>query len=253
MRKLYLQNNDLRDLEPVLGKLVNLRSLGLDRNPISIIPSSIGNLREMVELTLDRLLITTLPHEIWQLWQLKTLSITGCPITSLPDSFSRLGLLKRLKLVGTPLETIPDVVYSLRRLKSLNISENLELREISPKIGALQRLSVLKVKITPLLTTIPCELHLCWRLENLNAHRNDQLRKPVKEGGLGIVPSWHQFNRWLEPNHPRALTPLMKEWERLFRARARLRWTVQYLFLAIECSQSVVEAVFKNYSAILYD
>jgi hypothetical protein len=140
------------------------------------------------------------------------------------------------------LTSIPDSVFDLVALKTLNLSENPHLSEISPKIGRLQRLVELRIKNLPSVTAVPCELHLCWRLEWLKAHHNPQLRKPVADGGLGEQES--SFDFYWEVSEPSefALRPLQKKWKRVYRRTRKVRWSVRYLFLALECNIRVVDA-----------
>jgi hypothetical protein len=254
MTSLYLYDNDLRHLDPVIGKLHKLKMLSIAYNPIQTVASDIVLLRRLRTVRLAHLPeLRIFPEAVANSWQLRSLNISSCPITRVPETIGQLSMLKHLDLTNTQLETLPPELFYLQDLKDLNLAHNSKLREIPYLIANLQRLARFKVTYTPLLTAIPCALHLCWRLESFRAYGNPQLCKAVSDGGLGLHVPFFEFTRDSMLPPEQALAPLMKKWKKIFVARARMQWLVSYLFLGTECTRPVAEAVWISYPRVIYN
>lgn len=62
---LNLASNRLTRVTPEIGKLTELRRLGLKGNALVFLPPSIGDLSHLVELYLTGNMLEALPPEVW--------------------------------------------------------------------------------------------------------------------------------------------------------------------------------------------
>jgi CCR4-NOT transcription complex subunit 6 len=83
LRSLYLNDNNLMRLPPVVSSLVNLQCLDVSNNKIRTLPSEIGDMTSLRELYLNNNQIRVLPFELGKLFKLQQLSLKGNPLT--PD------------------------------------------------------------------------------------------------------------------------------------------------------------------------
>ncbi|KAL6715903.1 Glucose-repressible alcohol dehydrogenase transcriptional effector [Lecanora helva] len=77
LTRLYLDDNRLPFLDPVIGKLRRLTHLDISNNDIRVLPEEIGMLVNLKELLAFDNKLETLPREIGNLFRLETLGIEG--------------------------------------------------------------------------------------------------------------------------------------------------------------------------------
>jgi len=134
LEELNLSFNYIVLFEPEIVKLTKLVSINLTRNYIKKFPSELCILLQLKTLVLDDNLINKLPKEISQLRNLM--------IFSMADSLwqQKSGYHDpRIELA------IPDEFYSLKNLESIDFTNHYQ-RNISPKIGELKNIKILKLE-----------------------------------------------------------------------------------------------------------
>ncbi|KAI7905852.1 uncharacterized protein BX663DRAFT_497857 [Cokeromyces recurvatus] len=92
--QLYLYNNDITRINPILFQLKNLTVLSLRNNHLKFIPPEIALLENLVELSLGNNQLTYLPGELLRLKKLSILSLLPNPFISLPENRSHYQQLK---------------------------------------------------------------------------------------------------------------------------------------------------------------
>ncbi|KAM3336381.1 hypothetical protein ACQJBY_030407 [Aegilops geniculata] len=107
-----------------IGKLLQLRYLGLKSTPICKLPEEIGDLLFLQTLILDRTEIEELPHSVGLLRQLKCLRVRTNGELSVPDWIVNMTSLEDLSLVGFDMLLPPVFAEGLSKLKELR---NLEI------------------------------------------------------------------------------------------------------------------------------
>ena len=80
LTKLYLNNNKLIRVSPLVGRLRNLSYLDLSLNRITELPSEMGMLVNLKSLLLIDNQIEVIPYELGNLFQLEMLAIDGNPL-----------------------------------------------------------------------------------------------------------------------------------------------------------------------------
>ncbi|KAI8639771.1 hypothetical protein BD408DRAFT_420879 [Parasitella parasitica] len=91
--QVYLYNNELQSINPVLFWLKNLTVLSLRNNRLKVVPPEIALLENLVELSLGNNQLRQIPAELLRLNRLSTLSLIPNPYIPLPkDSSHRLRI-----------------------------------------------------------------------------------------------------------------------------------------------------------------
>jgi Leucine-rich repeat (LRR) protein len=122
---LFLDHNTLFQIgQPVLQKLVNLRSLHLSHNRFETMPPSIKLLSNLTVLDLSHNRLTRVPKEIVYLVQLEELDLSFNSIYSVGRDvlkhFGRLSSLRRLALHRNFLTQVPQSLLAFAQLTYLN-------------------------------------------------------------------------------------------------------------------------------------
>lgn len=82
LRCLYLNDNNLMRLPPVVSSLINLQCLDASNNKIRTLPAEIGDMTSLRELYLNHNQLRVLPFELGKLFKLQQLGLKGNPLTS---------------------------------------------------------------------------------------------------------------------------------------------------------------------------
>lgn len=97
---LFLELNHLENLPEEIGKLKYLKRLYLNDNFLKEFPESICQLHNLRELRLEHNKIEFITPEIWQLQNLEVLHLSYNRLKELPEEITQLSKLRRLWLVG---------------------------------------------------------------------------------------------------------------------------------------------------------
>ncbi len=124
IKKLSLDNCNIKKLPMSIGGLNYLESLILTSNNLTELPDTIGHLTYLTELSLYNNQLITLPASIGNLSSLKELWLAKNKLTELPHSMGNLTSLEILNVAKNSLELIPQSIYSLPSLKELWIKDN---------------------------------------------------------------------------------------------------------------------------------
>ncbi len=114
-----------RDLDPLISKLIHLKSLSISDDSLSKIPNEIGQLLSLRYLYLC------------------------CNLKELPDSMSNLQEIRQLYIGHNKLRDFPEVILRLKNLVELNIEKN-EIMYIPIEIIKLKKLKKIGVNYTEL-------------------------------------------------------------------------------------------------------
>eukprot|EP00741_Cyanophora_paradoxa_P025148 tig00000343_g24273.t1 len=147
---LFLDGNGLKALPPEIGRLTNLRTLGLNRNKLAHIPSSCGSWAPPTSLEAQPAdeIAAVGPKNVHEL------DVGGNLIRSLPGP--ELAKLVNLTWLRLTHNLLPCEGGALVNLRELRLSGNgLQLRALPPELGRLPRLEVLHLYPNELLRLPP--------------------------------------------------------------------------------------------------
>lgn len=111
LKRLFLVNNQLEELDIDLNSLPKLTKLHLHNNQLKQLPENIGALK-----------------------RLKELRVYNNQLESIPESIGNLEYLHYLSLNKNRLTTLPDSIQNLKRLKQLDLQKNLFSEEEKNRI-----------------------------------------------------------------------------------------------------------------------
>lgn len=96
--KLILYNQQLTELDPRVGQLVNLKQIHAGANLFETLPAEIGALQNLENLEVYKNKLQSVPPEIGNLKKLKFLLLDNNELTTLPEEIKNLQSLVYLKL-----------------------------------------------------------------------------------------------------------------------------------------------------------
>lgn len=162
LRALDLSRNELAEFPAPLLGLRDLSVLYLGVNRIASLPDALGDLRNLTDLRLWANALTSFPESVTRLPELRVLSLGQNRIGDAPASLARLQKLTGLYLFDNKFTSIPEEVYRLGALEELSFgnyaprpkkpkgeAEGNRIKEVSPEIVRLGRLSQLELKGNP--------------------------------------------------------------------------------------------------------
>ncbi|KAL8521397.1 hypothetical protein ACS0TY_011789 [Phlomoides rotata] len=122
LRTLELIGGPIDYLPKALGKLFNLRYLGLKETKITELPTSVGRLCNLQTLDIRNTLIKALPKEIRKLLKLKHLQVLNCleANSDIVKGLGELTQLRRLELTNLKEADGRDLCASIDRMTSLH-------------------------------------------------------------------------------------------------------------------------------------
>eukprot|EP01065_Artemidia_motanka_P039831 TRINITY_DN4911_c3_g1_i1.p1 TRINITY_DN4911_c3_g1~~TRINITY_DN4911_c3_g1_i1.p1 ORF type:complete len:670 (+),score=133.59 TRINITY_DN4911_c3_g1_i1:41-2050(+) len=112
------------------------RYLDLSNNRIAELPEEIGDMRLLERLNVSSNELRRVPHSVPRLPNLEELHCQHNSIAELPDCF--LSPLKLINLAWNSLPSFPEQLLTLPYLRTLNLSENEEIRTL-PETAAFRR------------------------------------------------------------------------------------------------------------------
>ena len=171
--------NEITEIPPEFGNLINLRSLDLCKAfALTKISPQIGKLKNLTYLRLSLTEVNNIPKEIGNLLNLETLLICCNYLTEIPKEIGKLKNLKELDIHSNIIKTIPPEICNLTSLTSLNISY-CKLEKLPQNIGNLSNLEVLNL-FNNHLKQLPPSIKKLDRLAYLNVFDNYKLSESYK-------------------------------------------------------------------------
>jgi len=118
-RVLYLDSNNLKDLNEVVSQLTSLRSIDLSNNPLSPLPTGIlSRLVYLNELRLYRLGLREFPRDFCCVMpHLRLIGLSHNSLSHLPPEMNRLRLLEELHLENNLFQEFPLSICTLPEMK----------------------------------------------------------------------------------------------------------------------------------------
>jgi len=113
LKKLNLENNDLKVLPKGICNLTKLENLDIRKNKLEEIPDSIGNLKSLTSLDVSQNCLSVIPVSIGNLEFLERFHLNQNSITFLPESFGDLKSLKFCSVSNNPLKSVPKSIARL--------------------------------------------------------------------------------------------------------------------------------------------
>ena len=201
-------------IPPELGRLTNLRQLGIRNNQLKgEIPAELGQLANLEDLLLERNLLTgTIPAELGQLTSLRRMILSKNQLTGeIPAELGRMANLQNLSLSQNTLsDRIPSELGSLTDLERLDLSANRLSGAIPSELGKLANLRWLHLSVNQLSGEIPSELGNLGSLQSLDLSFNGALSGSLPHTftnlsleNLGLketlvcVPEGTEYQTWL--------------------------------------------------------
>jgi len=155
LERLYLNDNDLMSLPPVLQQLPKLRHLNASKNEIFTI-AGIEKIKSLQSVYLQNNSLRSLPRNLGDLHHLEILFLEDNNLTRLPTSIQYLKSLKSLYLKKNSLTDLPYSIGGLHNLKALYVEYN-QLDELPQSIDRLKNLEFLDLEGNKL-RSIPAEI-----------------------------------------------------------------------------------------------
>lgn len=121
LKRLYLDDNLLKEIPEKISELKDLESLNLNHNHLEYLPETINGLDNLICLYLDDNYITRLPESIGRVSSLKLLHINNNNLIELPESIGSLDNLEYLEISENQLKKIPPSLCELIRQKSMRV------------------------------------------------------------------------------------------------------------------------------------
>ena len=171
--------NEVTELPPEIGKLVNLTKLNLTKAyNLTKLPAEIKNLNKLEYLSVGLTSLEKIPPEIGELINLKYLYIVRTNITNIPPEIGKLKNLEYLEIHSNNISEIPTSICNLINLKELNISYTnlLKLPQDIGKLTVLERFDLFGCK----LKTIPSSVKNMKNLIYFNVYNNFELDESYK-------------------------------------------------------------------------
>ncbi|GAB4312275.1 MAG: hypothetical protein Kow0069_12980 [Promethearchaeota archaeon] len=124
LRRLFLDNNQLRQWPSGIGRYAYLRVLFLNCNSLTTVSPEVGELHQLEFLNLQNNHITSFPRNLGGLVSLQTLLAGGNRLTRLPASFEYLESLQYVDLSRNSFVNFPEALKRLASVKELHFEGN---------------------------------------------------------------------------------------------------------------------------------
>lgn len=121
---LTLKCNDLQEISPAIGKLVELKSLDVSENSLMALPAEIGALVKLETLDFSENKIKELPGSIGQCTALATLVAFKNILSKLPDEIGTCAALTEVNFYNNKIVKLPKSFSNLENMVDLNVGGN---------------------------------------------------------------------------------------------------------------------------------
>nr|XP_018899878.1 PREDICTED: protein scribble homolog isoform X6 [Bemisia tabaci] len=196
LRKLGLSDNEIHSLSPSIQNFKNLVELDVSRNNISDIPDTIRYLQCLQVADFSSNPIQTLPDGFVELGNLTNLGLNDMSLMDLPIDFGNLGNLESLELRENMLKSLPESISHLTKLERLDLGGN-NIDELPHLIGKLSALQELWLDHNEL-QHLPPEIGELKKLMCLDVSENRLEDIPNEIGGLNSLTDLHLSQNVME-------------------------------------------------------
>lgn len=179
LHTLDLNQNNLKEVPPVVYSLQKLQNLNLNNNQLSLLPGGLLKLTALKTLSVAYNQLAGFPALLTGL-KIKNLDISGNPIKALPDNISDMKELEVFIANECALDKLPSNIMNMAALKQLSLNSN-QLATISKNIEKLYALEILSLSGN-LLENIPEELNNLPKLKVLDFSNNRLSSLTFKNG-----------------------------------------------------------------------
>jgi Leucine-rich repeat (LRR) protein len=172
IENLYLLNNqNIREINPAIGNLQNLKTLNIAATRISKLPTEISKLKNLRSIFLAANSFTFFPLEITNCVNLEHLDMSeNYYLREITPEIGKLSNLRYLNLYGVYTHTIPKEFAKLTKLDTLLLSTD-SLKSTSVLMSSLAALHLSYLKLTGLPgNKIPAQIGKLIFLTELDIH-----------------------------------------------------------------------------------
>jgi len=185
LRSLGLEGNALEDLPESIASMEQLTELDLKRNRLDAVPPVLERVSALEKLNLHQNQIKQLPQWIGGLNSIRKLNLSRNQLVELPAGLSALSSIERFDLAFNELSRLPESLGEMVSLHSLNLSHN-SLTEIPGWIGNLRQLRSLSIADNAI-ESIPESIGQLLELTELDVGDNNIQRFPACIGRLPLT------------------------------------------------------------------
>ncbi|CCH55773.1 Leucine-rich repeat-containing protein 40 [Fibrisoma limi BUZ 3] len=182
LKIVLLYSNEIQQLPPQIGKLVNLQTLDLSFNKLTSVPDELGELSDLQSLVLNSNQLESLPERLGELSNLRELYLGDNKLKSLSAGLGQLTNLKRLYIYHNQLTRLPAELSKLINLEELSLGGN-KLKNLSVELDQLTNLRILDLSANQL-TGWPTKLSKLSNLRELYLGDNQLKSLPAELGQL---------------------------------------------------------------------
>ena len=120
LEELWLDCNDLIEINGEIGRCSSLKYMNLRRNKLSSLPPMTTNLKNLEQVVLTHNFFTDFPLQLTCLPKLHTLQLDNNAIERIPDALVDATALTDLNVANNPLKEVPSVLSIMHHLITFN-------------------------------------------------------------------------------------------------------------------------------------
>jgi len=120
LEELWLDCNDLIEINGEIGRCSSLKYMNLRRNKLSSLPPMTTNLQNLEQVVLTHNCFTDFPLQLTCLPKLHTLQLENNAIARIPDALVDATALTDLNMANNPLKEVPSVLSIMHHLITFN-------------------------------------------------------------------------------------------------------------------------------------
>lgn len=147
--QVFLNDNELEGLPDEMAALDNLTFIYVYNNRLRAIPPVVGRMKGLLGMYFTGNEITEIPAFVYEMRQLRKLQVSKNHVKTIAPEIGRLGNLIHMNLSENDIESLPDSVSKLVKLRVCDLSDN-HLTRLPEAFGSVQILYQLRVRNNPL-------------------------------------------------------------------------------------------------------
>ena len=194
----YLDNNNLKEIPLSLFTILNMKTLYLNNNQISFIHPLISQLKNLTKLDISNNHLSNIAPELFENAKLSELYLYNNKIERIPNEISSLTNLKVLALHNNHLQSLPSSFYSLESLEEFYYNCN-KISETRKKIINTwsSKEKIFSIRANKNLKNIPWEISFL-SLTHIQLIDNAIVNVPPQIGYLSSLVSLELQNNKIE-------------------------------------------------------